>query len=177
MLRLSKLINDTNRPFIIIMSTVMLGIWILLSLALPKDIHVKYEGIKYQAGNTGFIEPITIEINGEYWNGLFGEDDRFEGQIMIGDLLLDYTFMYLPIRKDKTASLDIGGYGYSSTYGQIYISNIFEKITILIYEQEPNGTGSWNGGNGWLIAAPCNTRSGAVGLTNEMIPDYWKAIK
>jgi hypothetical protein len=143
---------------------------------MPKDIQYKYAGIKYQAGNTGFMETITIEIIGRYWMGLFGKHNRFKGQIMIDDLTLDYTNMIL-LLEDNSASLDIGVYGHSSTYGHIYISNIFEKVTILKYEQGQNGTGGWNGENGWLISAPCNTRSEAVRLTNEMIPNYWSAIK
>lgn len=172
-MKLPKLINDSNRQLIIIMSIVVIGIWVILAIASPKDINVRYEGVKYQAGNIGVVKLISIEICGRYWNGLFGEDDRFEGQIMIDNLLLDYTQISLGINKDKSASLDLGVNNYSSTYGSMHISNIFEKVTIRIYEQVQNG-GSWNSGNGWLISAPCNTRNEAVRLSNELLPNFFK---
>lgn len=173
-MRLPKLINDSNRTLIIIMSIFIIGIWIMLAITFPKYINVRYEGIKYQAGNTDIAEPISIEIIGRRCRGLFREYDRFEGKIMIDDLLLDYTQMSLWINKDKSASLYIsGGQGYTSTYGSMSIKNNFEKITIQIYEQVQNA-GGWSSGSSWLISAPCSTRDEAVRLSNELLPNIYR---
>lgn len=176
-MRLIKLINEENRPLVIIMSIVAISICLLIAIGYPRDIHVKYNGIKYQAGNTASAEPITIEINGRFWYGFLGEEDKFEGQIKIGDLVLNYFNWQLHFDKYKSASLDLDDYMSLSTYGKIFMSNKFEKFTILVYEQVGYGEASWSSGDGWLISAPCNSRDEAVKLTNEMLPKHHGVIK
>ncbi len=147
----------------VIIATFVVGLclytWLYISYNKPEYIEYKYTGIKYQAGNPQSAEPVNIEIKGKYVKELFVKEVEFFGTIKIGERV----FSGDPIKfnRDKMGEL--------KSYGMIYISDKFEKLTIEIFEPIEKGGYIFSYKNGWLISAPCKSRKEAIEVSNAII--------
>lgn len=146
--------------------TLCLYTWIYISYNKPEYIDNKYNGIKYQAGTPQSVEPINIEIKGEYVKELFVKEVEFFGTIKIGER----EFICDPIKFNRDKMGELRG------YGMIYISDKFEKLTIEILEPTKNGGYHFSYRNGWLISAPCTNRKEAITVSNELIQRQHKGL-
>jgi len=140
--------------------------WIYISYNQPEHIEYKYNGIKYQAGNPQNVETINIEIKGKYVKELFVKEVEFFGTIKVGEKV----FSCNPIKfnRDKMGEL--------KSYGTIYVSDEFEKLTIEILEPTHNGGYSFSLRKGWLISAPCNSRKEAIEISNALMKRLYKGL-
>jgi len=95
------------------------------------DIEYSYNGIKYQAGNLDYAEPISIEINGVYTKVRSSGDTIFKGDILVngemsvgdgnhGDEYAFYNGYYHGIKWDNFT-------------GDLFISDMFREISIDIF--------------------------------------------
>lgn len=134
----------------------------------PKQVNLAYQGIKFQAGNTNSEESISIEIQGEYITGFLGEHDKFEGKILIDDLLLDYSAPPIELNLNETAELSFGQI-YDGMSGHIYINKNLDKVIIEISELDENDNESFSYENGWFISAPAKNREEAIEITNSIL--------
>jgi hypothetical protein len=82
-----------------------------------------YNGIKYQAGNPQSVEPVNIEIKGKYIKELFVKEVEFFGTIKIGEKV--FSCSPIVLNRDKMGQLE--------SYGMIYISDKFRKLTNHFY--------------------------------------------
>jgi hypothetical protein len=153
-----------------IISTVIVAIslftWFWIAYNEPSYIELKYNGIKYQAGNMQSAEPINIEIKGKYVKQLFIKDVEFYGTIKVGEKA--YTYNPIAFNRDKMGSLE--------PLGMIFITDKFEKLTIELPEPNQHGGRTWSWQNGWLISAPCTDRKGAVEISNLLEERLFKGL-
>lgn len=156
---------------------VFLTTWLYMSYTRPIDIHYRYSGIKYQAGNLQGSEPISFEIKGKYERKWFEKPELFEGQIIIdckalygvngdGSESNKYAF-----NNEKMGSIQGDGFK-----GSIYNNDNMKEILIEIHEIDSKGSESFSYKNGWLISAPCNSRKEAVEISNMMIQKFYKDV-
>lgn len=140
--------------------TIFLSTWFYISYTGSRDIDIRYNGIKYQAGNLQSFEPIIIEIKGSYSKRLFSREAEFNGTIKLWERVV--SDKPIKFNKYKMGVLDTD----DGIFGMIFISDMFEKLTIEIHESNQKGGHSWNSNNGWLISGPCNNRGEAVEISN-----------
>jgi hypothetical protein len=145
---------------------VFVGNWYYVSYTSPKDIDYTYNGIKYHRDKNRPEEQIQVKIKGQYKRSIFGDSDTFKGSITIGEDLFNSSDCYLALNKDRMASLDQSASSGFGHYGMIFISNMFKEMVIEVHEETSNRVYS---SNGWFIAAPCDERSKAVEITNELM--------
>jgi hypothetical protein len=136
----------------------------------PQKINKEYSGIQYRIGNESNEESIVIHMNGYITRGLL-QGDRFEGSITIEEKELPKLDMRFS--DDGGALLlyyDEASGDYSS-YGQMYMDNSREKISISIFEPngQEKGKKSWSSKDGLVISAPANNINEAVEITNELV--------
>lgn len=162
---LKKLLSRYSILFIFILA-VCLYTRFYMSYTSPKDIQLKYDGIKFQCGNLQSAEPISIEINGKLTRELrqlfvkYDTYGEFNGTIKVGEKI--FTCSPIVFNKDKWTSLETS----VGLYGDIFINDMFQKLPIEILEPLGNGGYSWNANNGWMVSAPCNDRIKATEISN-----------
>lgn len=149
-------LQSTYGIFIILAVIIWLPTWFYMSYTSPIDIQYKYNGIKYQAENLQIAQPINIEVKGKYVKELFNKNVEFDGTIKVGDKIFTGP---LGFNKYGMTSLELG----NEHYGMIFISDLFQNLTIEIHEADQNGAYSWSG---WMVSAPCNERKEAVEISN-----------
>jgi hypothetical protein len=156
----------------IVIVIVSLSSW----LTRPREIHYKYNGIKYQIGNLQSSEPVIIEIKGKYKKKLLQKTQIFEGKIIInGEMCyggrgtedIKSTFVF--------KKMNFGHIESDNFNGLLFISEMLREITIGIFEPENSeGVGGLSYKSGWLISAPCNNRAEAVEIANRLIQKFHK---
>ncbi|WP_425800788.1 hypothetical protein ACHOLT_11640 [Desulfitobacterium sp. Sab5] len=152
-------------PIALIMAILFLGNWLYIGYTGPKEIQRSYSGIMYKNGKFEPVEQINIKISGKYSRGLFGEADEFEGTILIGEKVLTLNKYPIKFNKNNMGLLSLGP--IPEDYGMIFISNMFEKMTIQLIANQQD---QW-------ISAPCVNREEAVNLSNELIQRVSKGLR
>jgi hypothetical protein len=134
-----------------------------------------YDGIKYQANNLNSGIPLSIEVDGIYKKGHFGNADTFNGKITIDGELCYAQYRY------KSHEYGFNKYNMSQIEsdrftGSLFIGDMFKEITIEIHETSINGLESFSYMNGWLISAPSENREKAVNISNKLIQKLHKDV-
>jgi hypothetical protein len=134
-----------------------------------------YDGIKHQANNLNSGIPLSIEVDGVYKKGYFGNADTFDGKIIIDGELCYSQYRY------KSHEYGFNNYNMSqiesdSFTGSLFIADMFNEISIEIHETGINGMESFSYMNGWLISAPSENREKAANISNKLIQKLHKDI-
>ncbi|MCC5910934.1 MAG: hypothetical protein JJT76_10915 [Clostridiaceae bacterium] len=164
MIKSVKSFCNEKRPLVslvLIWSIVFLLVLMYISHT-TQQISYDYQGIRYQAGSHEIVEPANVKVNGRYVTTLFGKPKKFNGTIVIDNHTFDYSTHPLKFNKSNFAFLYLNRH-----YGNLYISNNFQSLTVQVYEKNQQG-GSWSSNGGWLISAPANNRKEAVKVSNKL---------
>lgn len=148
---------------IIVILFVISGIY--LYLVKPYDVDIVYNSIKFQSGNINIEESSSIKIKGKYVRGLFGNSDKFSGQILVDDIGLNYSDNLLEFGNHNMAIQEFGP-TTKGIFGLLYITEKFESMHILISESNKNFSFYYK--DGWIISAPSENREDAVKISNEL---------
>lgn len=153
----------------LIILVIILFVVIGLVYFFPKKINKEYSGIQYRIGNDGYEEQTDITVNGYITRGLL-QGDRFEGRITIGEKELPKLDMRLSDNYGALLLYYDEASGDYHSYGQIYMDNSREKISISIFEPKgQKGKQSWSSKDGLVITAPANSLNEAIEITNELV--------
>ncbi|HYE11445.1 MAG TPA: hypothetical protein VEF53_14845 [Patescibacteria group bacterium] len=162
---------QSDKIIILFLSICLLSFsWFYISYNQPRDIHYRYNGIKYQAGNLEIAEPILIEVKGTYLKELFVREVEIDGFIKIGEKTFNCDKMRFSEYSMNTLQSSEGHFGV------ILMSDMLKELTVEIHEPNQYGGYSWSGQNGWLIAAPCNNRNEAIKISNMLIEKRHKGL-
>lgn len=177
---------DKRMFFIIVILVYILMIY-------PKTINISYPAIRYQLGEENSKKEFktTLDISGQIKKD-FLLNKTFIGYINIkniegieGFLLKKYdddTYIKL-LSSEVSVHLDKYDSGLleyrmyekgniiSETIGTIYFNSDYSKVTISLYEPYPKSDTSkhWDGGEGWMLSAPANSRNEGLGISNEVM--------
>jgi hypothetical protein len=111
-------------------------------LTRPREIHYKYNGVKYQIGNLQSSEPVIIEIKGKYKKKLLQKTQIFEGKIIInGEMCyggrgtedIKSTFVFKKMNFGHIDSDNLDGLLYVSQYKSPSFFNISESEVSITY--------------------------------------------
>lgn len=177
---MQKLINyiTTNMRTIIVIC--FLAFLVIFSSYKYNQIYViqyTYDGIKYQANNLNSGVPLSIEVNGVYKKGYFGNLDKFEGKIIIdgelcyvpdGDRSRGYEYSFNKYKMSPIASDNFKGF--------FFIGDMFKEISVEIDEPENTGGDKFSYRYSWLISAPSENREQAVQISNKLIQKLHKDV-
>lgn len=155
---------------IILIAVTFIFIWAYISYTKPiiTNIEYSYNGIKYQAGNLDYAEPISIIIKGVYTKERSSGDIIFKGDILVnGEMSVNGNDGDKYVFNNESSNHTIIRWG--DFRGDLFISDMFKEISIDILEPNNKGGYSFSYNNGWIISAPCNNRSEAVGISNKLI--------
>jgi hypothetical protein len=119
MLNFTSRINKDKKRFVILVIALFLIIVIFRTYTF-RSIDYKYTGFIYQVGNLKYGETINIEIKGKYTIGLFGSFDEFDGQIIIGDKIFNYSNLVQKDNQYKKIPLILKT-GDKSIYGDLFL--------------------------------------------------------
>lgn len=145
----------------------------------PKQQSLTFEGVMFQLGedNSDHVKQVTININGKVQRNIVGIK-TFKG-------FIDIEGETIPVpEQQRELELRLGKYGEAIivytyivngvpntySYGGIFVNNNFSKIAI--WKNDSNGY--WDGNNGFMISAPANNRTEALGIANELMEKYLK---
>lgn len=138
-------------------------------------IQYNYDGIKYQSNNLNSGMPLSIEVNGVYKKGYFGNPDIFEGKIIIDGELCYGQYQHRSYKyafnKYKMSQIENDNFK-----GHFFIGDMFKEVTIEIHETESPGVVKFSYMNGWLISAPSENRDQAVKISNKLIQKLHKDV-
>ncbi|WP_425804431.1 hypothetical protein ACHOLT_20220 [Desulfitobacterium sp. Sab5] len=172
MLNFTSYINQDKKRLIIFVVALIITIGIFRAFTF-RNIDYKYSGVRYQVGNSGYEEPVNIEIKGKYTIGFFSSFDKFDGKIIIEDKVFDYSDFIQEVDNYKKIPLTLKS-GDKSIYGDLFYNNVFKQVTISIRDQEGSSQYSWSNKDGILISAPCKNREQAVEISNILIPKKYR---
>lgn len=138
--------------------------------AIPRKINLTYYGIRYRTENHHQEKKVVVNIDGTY-RKRFRNTDFFEGYVIVDGVVLDAT--------RNATGLFIGGpsrmIGYTNkdnrtfVYGQIFVDDNFDKLTICVQEKKLYGLNNETGDI--VISAPANNRIDALRISNELMKD------
>lgn len=165
-------INQDKKRLIIFIIALAL-ILVIFRAYVFRTIDYRYTGVKYQVGNSGYGEPVNIEIKGKYTIGLFSSFDEFDGKIIVGDKVFNYSnyvqqdnhFKKIPLTMETRDK---------NIYGDLFYNNVFKQITLPIREQEGSNQHSWSNKDGFVISVPSTNREQAIELSNKLIPSQYR---
>lgn len=145
---------------------VIISIWVVLSMPLKKEIHLKYNGIEFHQDTHGNEKNIEIQIDGEYTSTLPGTHDVFEGTIIVGDQIIECQDYPLKLNKEGMASLDINPFSSNpELVGFVFTKRNFEALFIQRFSEPQNGVRT---SSGWGISAPAKDRKEAEEVAGEL---------
>ncbi|MDF2804357.1 MAG: hypothetical protein K0S61_4262 [Anaerocolumna sp.] len=173
-----KAINNIFANTKILITICLILALVILSSNKYKQTYVikyTYDGIKYQSNNLNSSVPLSVEIDGIYRKGYFGNSDFFKGKIIVNGELCYNDFLYrsqeFAFNKYKMSQLES-----NSFKGHFFINDMFEEITIEIHNFENPELPKFNYNNGWLIAAPAQDREQAINVSNKLIQKLHKDV-
>lgn len=153
----------------LIIIVIVLFVVIGLVYFYPQKINREYSGIQYRIENDSYEEQTDITVKGYITKGLL-QGDRFEGSITIGEKELPKLDMRFSDNYGAPLLYYDEASGDYRSYGQIYMDNSREKISISIFEpKDQKGKQSWSSKDGLVISAPANNINEAIEITNELI--------
>ncbi len=137
------------------------------------EINYTFDGIRYQANNINTGSPVKITINGVYEKEYGSKYYIFEGDITIDGEVCSFVSgnNIYPFNEDNLSSLKS-----NSINGNFFISDKMEEITIMLSTPTQDGGSRFSYKDGWLISAPCKSRSEAVEISNKLIQQKYKNI-
>ncbi|WP_028612564.1 hypothetical protein [Paenibacillus harenae] len=151
---------------------------------VPRDIDFDAQGVKYRLGkeNRGTEELVRIRIQGKLYRSWLG-DQTFNG-------IVDIEGEELPVPENQrqlTIPLDNNRSGWvvyhyvedahpkHYSYGMIYTTDDFRKVTISIHEQSgQDESKGWNGEDGYMLSTPASSREEALRISNELMSEFWQ---
>ncbi|WP_143154889.1 hypothetical protein [Tissierella praeacuta] len=165
--------NNIKKYIVIAILAIITIVWIY-KYNYKYHINYTYDAIKYQSNNINSEIPIKIVVKGVYRKEHGSKDYIFKGDIIVdGELCYgsgrernEYAF-----NKYNMSSIEING-----LTGNLFISDMMEEMSITIFESKQDGGKHFSYNDGWLISAPCNTRCGAVTISNKLIQKLHKGI-
>lgn len=141
---------------------------------LEYKIDYTHDAIKYQLNNINLETPLEIIIK-----GIYKKDHSTNHYIFKGDIIIDDEYFH-------GSGTDGNTYAFSkynhteieseSFRGTLFMNDMMSEITIQILEANNNGGYTFRDTDGWLISAPCNTRSEAISISNKLIRKLYKDI-
>lgn len=146
---------------------IVLGILYTL-YRIPREFFREFDGIYYKLGDSSVSKEVTVGFYGYFTNGLW-QEDKFEGTIKIGDKLMPRVKLSLSKGKSDIIYYYDEETGDYKAYGTIYTDNLEERLTICVLTENENGSGSWNGSDGYMISAPAADREEALKLSNRLM--------
>lgn len=153
----------------------------------PKTININAQGLKLRLGisNVGNEQTVNVNINGKLHRDI--EANRiFKGIINIeGEEIpvpLNQRELEIHISDERYGAGDIL-YSYVEkikpglySYGLIIPKEDFSELSILVFDKNSDGSGSWSAQDGVLIAVPASTRAEAMEISNDLLKDYLEVI-
>lgn len=131
------------------------------SLNETKEYNNELSSIKYQLGNDSYEENLKIKVIGVLKTSGFG-GYHFEGKIFAEDFELKCSDFV----ENNMAMLTYSSDGYTKTFGQIFINEDLDKLTILY-----NG---WSEKDGLMISSPAKDREDALKIANDLMEKFMK---
>ncbi|GAA0488274.1 hypothetical protein GCM10008986_12390 [Salinibacillus aidingensis] len=162
---------------ILVTAVLLFTLWYIY----PKPYTHTFEGVRYQLGseNMGMEEPVTIKLDGEIQNRLFG-NRTFRGTILIdgqnippenaGEVGIQFDIKdrgdgvkYTVIKEDEN---------YPSLYflGTIFLNQQLGELALTIHDQRESGS-RWSSKDGMMITAPAGNRSEALSTANKLMSE------
>jgi hypothetical protein len=162
---------------ILIVVCIILALLVFINYKYNQTYAIKYtyDGIKYQANNLNSGIPLSIEVDGVYKKGYFGNPDIFVGKIIVDGELCYAQYRY------KSHEYGFNNYNMSQIEsdkfeGHFFIGDMFKEITIEIHEPVSLGKARFSYLEGWLISAPAENRAQAVYISNRLIQKQHKDL-
>lgn len=168
-------ITSNIRTIIVLCFLLFLAIYSTYKYNQTYEIQYSYEGIKYQANNLNSGTPVSIEIDGVYKKGYFGNADTFTGNILI-DGALCYSQYRHKSHEYAFNNYNMGLIEAEGFKGDLFIGDMFNEITIELHEIDTKGLESFSYMNGWLISALSSNREQATQISNRLIQRLHKDI-
>lgn len=169
---------ETDKGIIfLLISIIFISTWVYSVYTKPivTDIEYSYNGIKYQAGNLDYEEPINIEIKGVYTKERSSGDILFKGDIIIDGVM---SFGYENDGNEYAFNNESNHnvIKWDDFTGDVFIGDMFKELSIDVLEANGKEEHSFSYNDGWIIAAPCNNRSEAVEISNKLIQTLHKDV-
>lgn len=174
---ISNFVQTDKGIIFLLIVIIFISTWSYMAYTKPivTDIEYSYNGIKYQAGNLDYTEPVSIEINGIYTKMRSSGDIIFKGDIIVnGEMSVGYGNDGGEYSFNSESNHNVIKWDYFT--GDLFISDMFREISIDILESNGNGGQSFSYNDGWIISAPCNNRSEAVEISNKLIQKLHKNV-
>ncbi|WP_133257509.1 hypothetical protein [Paenibacillus montanisoli] len=177
-----------NRKFLswlIVLILVGIGIYSIWYLT-PKRYTKTIDGVFYQLGKEGVIEPIKMHLDGKLRTHINGKKSfhgavEFEGK-EVPQLPKDRTKLEMYYTGENFSTIlstsriiDAAGRVAPDFYfyGSIYINDDFTAFTIKVLVNESNDAASpWSESDGYMITAPAKDRDEAMITSKELIKEF-----
>ncbi|WDL95897.1 hypothetical protein [Alicyclobacillus sp. ALC3] len=159
-----------------IILAVVVGLIILYTL--PRNVSRTLTGVEYQLGtNRNKVVPVKITLHGKLQRSLNGHL-KYRGSFVV----TGGTVPNPDNQRTADIHFDSNGqglivYGYwtkagtpvNHIYGAMFMTDAFKTLTIEAFTPAGSNNKSWNGGDGFMITAPAQTRSQALSISNELM--------
>lgn len=166
-----------KKGIIILLTLICLTIYFVW-YTLPKEINQSFDGILYGLGEkkNSVNGKVKISVQGKMRNKIFNQV-RFKGTIDIkGEVppfvKIDKKEIEIVFNDDYNGLIILNDYSNwldFTTYGTLYESDDFSKLTILVFEKESKGSNGWSAGDGVMISAPAKSREEALSISNHLM--------
>lgn len=141
---------------------------------IPKKINTTMTGLKYRLGSeyADDLEEYTFTFEGQLQRRIFSHNS-FDGYITIKTKENEES-NYGSIAFNKHAGSvyfdEYEGYLFHVKFNEFFLNNNMTKMSIRLYkiDEEDSSHSSWDGADGYIIAAPASTREEALDISNEV---------
>ncbi|MBM7565020.1 hypothetical protein [Paenibacillus sacheonensis] len=166
---------------VLLLAISIFSIWYLT----PKRYAKTIDGVYYQLGREGIIEPIRMHLDGKLQHHINGKKS-FQGKVV-------FEGKQLPRLPKDVAELELyyGGENFTSLfasfqttnaegrkvpelfmYGSIYINDDFNAFTVKLIANDD--ARPWSESGGFMITAPAANRAEATMKSEQLIKDFNK---
>lgn len=165
-----KIINGIVIVIVVVVMAVLILTW-------PSDFNREFIGIKYQRGqdNQNYLQAIKVTFEGEFHSSYFGLlSDRFTGNIHIDgvDIYKNNSFE-ISFDDERTAIISHRCLVPEQramkvfSYGKLYLSEDMDALVIELFDDYSKS--SINRTDGYVIAAPANSKEDAISIVNDLV--------
>ncbi|MFB9324550.1 hypothetical protein ACFFSY_01175 [Paenibacillus aurantiacus] len=161
---------------VLILFAALFSVWYLV----PKPYETTLEGAYYQLGNDTVFENVKIHLDGKlqnHWNGTrtFKGSVSFEGK-GIPKIPEDQTELLLYYQGGNFSPI-FSGYKVNGGiavpmiyhFGMLYTNDRFTQFSLTLFSGEPR---TWLPSNGFVIAAPAQTREEALRISQKLMKKF-----
>lgn len=166
---------------VLLLFAVIFSVWYLV----PKRYETTLEGVFYQLGNEKVFENVNIRLDGKLRHHLNGSRSfdgvvSFEGK-GIPAVPKDQSELLIHYHGGNFASI-FSGFKMSEgvataqiyNYGMLYTNERFSQFSIAVLNGEPR---TWDPSNGFVIAAPAQTKEEAGRLSRKLMGKFGVLIE